>query len=369
MSLLHTESRHSIKVPKKSVQQVLRQLVLSEILDRDFHFVTDDNTIILPLLRKLNSSEIGRVSRIDPRVEFAEERFQRLSRHPRNLEQVLSNRVPEDVIREIPRSLDVVGDIAIFESSRKTASYEKIIADGIMRVQPSVRAVFSKAGKVSGEARVRPLRNLAGEDRTATIHREFGCRFKVDLSKVFFSPRLSTEHRKIAGQVKEGESVVDMFGGVGPFSILIAKKVQDVEVNTIDSNEHAARLIRENARLNKVSEKVHVYMGDAREVVNEKLRRKATRVIMNHPSRSHEFIDAACSALISSGGVIHYYRFADGEDWEEKINTEFENGLLSSGFRAEEILASRQVREVGPRKWQAVIDARVVEARSRRSQL
>src|SRR6266852_2812203 len=136
-----------------------------------------------------------------------------------------------------------------------------------MEVHPNVRAVFAKSGEVSGAERIMPLRYIAGENRTYTVHREHGCSFKVDLSKVFFSPRLSAEHQRIAHLVDKGERVVDMFTGVGPFAILIAKRVGDVRVEAIDANPQAIELVRENLRLNKVESKVHAHLGDARNIV------------------------------------------------------------------------------------------------------
>src|SRR5438552_14740080 len=144
---------------------------------------------------------------------------------------------------------------------------------------------------------------------THTTHKTYGCLFGVDLSKAFFSPRLSTEHQRVVQMVEKGERVVDMFAGVGPFSILIAKKVGDVRVDAIDANPQAVELLQENVRANKVEEKVHVHLGNAREVIRKELTQIASRVIMNHPSASKEFIKAACDALRPSGGVIHYYTF------------------------------------------------------------
>jgi tRNA (guanine37-N1)-methyltransferase len=348
-------------VPKKDGQTILRKLTETELLDHGFRLRTDSESVVIPMIRKLSAPEASRLSRLVPGLKFQENRFEKTTRPLRTLAAALSDHIPPELISEIPRSLDIVGDIAILETMPNLAQYEKVIAQGVMRFQPSVRAVFAKAGVVSGEDRVRPLRHLAGEQRTETIHHEFGCAFKLDLSKVFFSPRLSTEHERVAKQVGRGESVVDMFAGIGPFSVMIAKRQSSVEVNAIDSNDIAVKFIRENVRLNKVSERVHVHEGDAREIVKATLQRKATRVIMNHPSRSNEFLDAACSVLRESGGILHYYRFFGGRDWEAKIKTEFEEEVTRSGCRAVETPKVRQVREVGPMKWQIALDAHVVK--------
>jgi len=153
-----------------------------------------------------------------------------------------------------------------------------------------------------------------------------------------------------------------MFAGVGPFSILIAKTVKNVNVDAIDSNPEAARLIQENARTNKVESNVHVHLGDARTVARQ-LDGRVTRAIMNHPSAAKEFVDAACDALQPSGGVVHYYTFGEGENSEARARSELEKALKSSGNSVGRLLGIRKVREVAPMKWQIGIDAQVIRAR------
>jgi tRNA (guanine37-N1)-methyltransferase len=283
-------------------------------------------------------------------------------RRPRTLEEALGGRMSPVIFSRLPRSFDVVGDITVLELDAELALYETSIAQAIMEVHPNVRAVFAKGGEVSGVERIRPLRHIAGENRTQTIHREHGCLFKVDLSKVFFSPRLSTEHQRVARMVGSGERIVDMFAGVGPFSVLIAKSVGDVRVEMIDVNPEAVELARENVRANKVESRVSVHLGDARDVIRRELTHSASRVIMNHPSASKDFVKAACDALKDSGGIIHYYTFA-GENWKEDSQLEVERGVEASGYVTERVLEVHRVREVAPMKWQVAVDLRVVPSR------
>lgn len=337
----------------------IRILVKAEIIDRHFFVKSDDQTIVLPLVRNPTEMEIDELRKIVPGLSSGIEDFEPRTRHPRSLEEALADDLPSDSLSRLPRSFDVVGDIAILELDPELAAFETRIAEAIMEVHSNVRAVFAKSGEVSGPDRVRPLRYVAGENRTRTFHREHGCLFKVDLSRVFFSPRLSAEHQRVTLLVDEGERVVDMFAGVGPFSILIAKRVGDVRVEAIDANSEAIELIRENARANKVESKVNTHLGDARNIVREELAHTANRVIMNHPSASKDFIGDACSALQASGGVIHYYTFA-GENWEEDSRREIESGVESSGHVMERVLGIHRVREVAPMKWQVSVDVRVV---------
>ena len=331
------------------------------LVDRDFNLKNEEKTLTVPLIRSLQTMESELLQR-ELGAILGEDEFEPRKKSPRTLEDALSGKISLEALKDLPKSFDIVGDISILELAPQLGLYEKTIAQAILEVHSNVKAVFAKAGPVSGAERVRPLRHVAGEERTETVHREFGCVFRVDLSKVFFSPRLSTEHQRVARQVAEGERVVDMFAGVGPFSILIGKTVKNVTVDAIDANPEAARLIQENARTNKVESNVHVHLGDARTVARQ-LDGRATRAIMNHPSAAKEFVDAACDALQPSGGVVHYYTFGEGENSEARARSELEKALKSSGNSVGRMLGIRKVREVAPMKWQIGIDAQVIRAR------
>jgi tRNA (guanine37-N1)-methyltransferase len=351
--------RPSFRVPRSMAETAIKSLVETEILDRNFFVKTEDQTIILPLVRNPTRFEIDELRKLVPNASSGTEDFEPRTRGPRTLEEALADRVPPSLLSSLPRSFDVVGDIAVLELDPDLDTYETSIAQAVMEVHPNVRAVFAKSGEVSGAERIRPLRYIAGENRTQTIHKEHGCFFKIDLSKVFFSPRLSTEHLRVAQLVDNGERVVDMFAGVGPFSILIAKRVGNVRVEAIDANPQAIELVRENARANKVESKVHAHLGDARDIIRENLTHGASRVIMNHPSASKDFIKAACDALRPTGGVIHYYTFA-GSNWEPDSRNEIEQGVEAFRYLAERVLGIHRVREVAPMRWQVAVDLRVV---------
>jgi tRNA (guanine37-N1)-methyltransferase len=291
-----------------------------------------------------------------------EERFPFRSGAIGSLEEVLAKRLPSNIVPLVSKSFDVIGDIAIIELSTAAEPFEKSIGEALMKVHKNVKAVYSKAGPITDNQRLRPLRHVIGASRTDTIHKELGCRFKIDISKVFFSPRLSTEHSRVAEQVRLGECVVDMFAGVGPFSILIAKRLEDVKVHAIDANPEAAKLIAENARMNKVQDRITVWSDDARVVVKDNLLGKATRVIMNHPSEAKDFLGPACEALRRDGGIVHYYTFAEGAQSEFEARTELTRGLTDPGWKVDKFLATRKVRGVAPMKWQVALDAKLMPA-------
>ena len=344
---------------RASGQDAIRILSQRHLIDHGYRIESSENHVFIPLSRKLSQTETTDLGTRLGAIQQRDRVFPKRSRPSKTLRAALANKIPETLLASLPSSYDIIGDIAVLELSSKVSQYETVVADGIREVNRNVSVVLARKGSVSGQERVLPTRLIAGEDRTITVHKESGCRFKVDISKAYFSPRLSREHERVAGLVEEGEVVTDLFAGVGPFSIIIAKRLKEVEVNAVDANPYAVDLIRENLTLNNVGSRIRVWLGDARRVVETDLHGKASRVIMNHPSAAHEFVDVACKALRKDGGIIHYYTFASGSDCETKAVNELEEALEKSNWRAKWLVEARRVREVSPMKWQIAVDAPV----------
>jgi tRNA (guanine37-N1)-methyltransferase len=123
----------------------------------------------------------------------------------------------------LPGSYDVIGDVAVLRVPDHLASQKRRVAEAVMEAHRRVKAVFCQVGGVNGEFRLRGLVWVLGEERKATVHKESGCLFKVDLGKCYFSPRLSFERLRVVRSSQPDEVVVNMFAGVGCFSILMAK--------------------------------------------------------------------------------------------------------------------------------------------------
>jgi len=352
----------SVSVRKKQGEKAIQLLTRLKLLNRNLAPQKIDDELHLPLSRAPQPQERRQLDRSLGKLSLSQEKFPSRSQTIGSLEEALARQVPSSIIPLVSKSFDVIGDIAIIELSLKAEPFEKSIAEALMKVHKNVKTVYSKSGPITDNLRLRPIHHVLGENRTQTIHKELGCRFKVDISKAFFSPRLSSEHWRVAEQVRPGECVVDMFAGVGPFSVLIAKRLDDVQVHAIDANPEAAKLIVENARMNKVQDRIKVWSGDARVVVGKNLRGIAVRVIMNHPSQAREFLEPACEALGRDGGIVHYYTFAEGADSESKARKELTGALDNSRWRIEKIMATRKVRGVAPMKWQLALDAKLAPA-------
>ena len=207
---------------------------------------------------------------------------------------------------------------------------------------------------------MRDLEFVAGENRTITEHREHGCRFKVDVAKTYFSPRLSTERLRIASMVGERETIVNMFAGVGTFSILMTKINKTCKVYSIDSNIVAVELCEVNARLNRVQDRVISIYGDSAKVIKGTLVGQADRVLMPLPERAKEFVESAVLAL-KKKGVVHYFTHIKADSKKASQELALQNVHNAFSKYNHNVQKIRVVREVGPRIYQIVADISVRE--------
>jgi len=274
---------------------------------------------------------------------------------------LLEGKFKPEELELIYKSYDIIGDIAIIRVPKKLEHQSRIIAEAIMQFHKNVKAVWHQVGAVGGEFRLRKLVHVAGEKRTTTAYREYGCIFKVDLEKCYFSPRLSFERMRIAQLVRPNEIAVNMFAGVGSFSIAIAEHSQAEKIYSIDVNPAAFQYMWENVLLNKVLNQVIPLEGDAKTIITEKLRGTADRVLMPLPEKAYEYLDIAVAALKPKGGWVHYYDFEHArkdEDPIEKMKAKVSKklSLMNATFA---IPFSRLVRATGPRWYQVVLDIEI----------
>ena len=248
----------------------------------------------------------------------------------------------------------MVGDIAIVRLPQLSAAEKRRLARALAKEVRNVKCVYEQEGGIEGEFRLRRLKHLAGEKRTLTLHRENGCVFRVDVARCYFSPRLSTERLTIAGQVASRERVLNMFAGVGPFSIPIAKTA-GARVTSCEINEYACDLHEENDGLNRVQDRIRVVRGDAAELP-EREKSRFDRVLMPHPSQADKFLPTAL-AMAKKRAIIHYYRHVLGESEDEASTRLVEelSAMVPAGTR----IKTRRVREVGPRWLEMAADLRL----------
>ncbi len=272
----------------------------------------------------------------------------------RALEGILTDQESEELFS----AFDQIGDIIVIRIPDSLLSKKKVIGETLLKEVSTAKSVLYQSSDVSGDFRTRSLELLAGEDKTETEYKEFGCRFFVDVEKAFFSPRLSTERERIADVIRDGDTVINMFGGVGMFSILAAKN-KKCTVYNIDINPVASQLCEKNISLNKLVGEVISLNGDAAQIVNDQLKEKGDRTLMLLPERSDEFLESAILAT-KNGGIIHYYSHIHADKKQDAPKLSEEHYLKVTNVKSE-ILGSKIVRAIGPRYYQTVVDVKIIK--------
>ncbi len=279
----------------------------------------------------------------------------------KRLREKLSSDLPSQDLDQIYNSFDIVGDIAIIKMRNGNNSNAKAVASKIMSMHRGVKSVFVQDSPILGAFRVRALRLVAGENKTITKYRESGCVFEVDIEKCYFSPRLLHERSRIAGLVKHDETIVNMFAGVGCFSIIIARTLDRTKIFSIDVNPVAIKFMEKNIRLNRVFGKVIPMFGDSKEIMKTNLQGRADRVLMPLPEKALEYLPYAVYSLKKQGGWIHYYDFqhsVGNENPTEKTRLKVAEKLDSLGV-GYVFPFSRVVRRTGPNWYQTVLDIHI----------
>ncbi|MFA4955498.1 MAG: class I SAM-dependent methyltransferase family protein [Candidatus Methanoperedens sp.] len=314
-----------IRVQRREGESIRKKLIEMGVLNKDLKIRSSGEDLLIPVLTPM-------------------EGFSKLEI---DIFEVLEYESP---LSQAPGAYELIGDIAIIDQ------HEDNVMDlaKVLLQHKNIKTVFQATSAVSGEYRTRELVFIAGAKKSETIYRENGCRYLLDVTSVYFTPRLSTERMRIAGQVTDGENVIDMFAGIGPFSILIAKRFPLSHVIAIDKNPVAIKYLRENARLNKINN-IEIKEGDSREEVAGIS--DADHIIMNLPHSAMEFIDAALG-IIKRGGIIHFYAISHEDDLFEGIFKNIEEHARIAGLRVTS-LENRIVRPYAPYQYNVCIDFRV----------
>ena len=267
-------------------------------------------------------------------------------------------------------SYDLVGNIAIVKFPREFKKKEKKkFGEKLLKQHKNVKTVLEKSGKFSGRLRTLKTRYVAGEKNKEVLYKENGCVFRFNVDTCYFSPRLSTEREEIAKQVKRGEKVLVMFGGVGFYGIVIGKNSKigkNGKIVSVELSRECNKYALENAKRNKVS--IEIVRGDVRKKVpflklsaNSRGGRdsKFDRIVMPRPNLKDSFLDVAFSA-IKKGGVIHYYGFYHEMEFKAGVLEELIDFEARKAKKKVKILGVKRAGDIAPYKYRYRIDLKVL---------
>jgi tRNA (guanine37-N1)-methyltransferase len=264
-------------------------------------------------------------------------------------------------LAHLTKGVDVVGDIAILKLAAEFQDQRHRIAESLLDLAPYLRVVLGQTGPVESQFRTRKFEWLSGEHRTETVHREFGCQYKVNVQTTYFSPRLSHERKRIADLVTAGECVVNFFAGVGSFSIMIAKHSHPSRIYSLDINPSAVRYHAINNVLNGVRETIDLICGDANQIASASFVGRADRVLLPLPELASESLPTAKRALKNEHGMVHCYVFVESDRRSEAGRQALSKlkPVLQRVGAMEENTESHVVRSVGPCRYQVCLDVQI----------
>ncbi|MFX1250596.1 MAG: class I SAM-dependent methyltransferase family protein [Promethearchaeota archaeon] len=334
----------AIVVPKQKAEAARRFLLSHNLLRLDLRIKVQDDLIFLPIQNRDQS--------ILEEYSIVQTSFEVFKPKPKLHDLVLESLGEEKLPLQSFYSLDVIGTVGILKIAPQFLTRAKIIAETIKR-HSQCQHIFLKRGAVEGSYRLPNLVLIAGNKQTeyTTVHREYGLKIYVDILKTYFNPRLGTEHNRIASLVSSHEHVADLFTGVGPFALHIAKNAP-TKIYAVDINLRAIECLQKSIKLNKKRLKGEIIpiCGEAQ---NQNFK-NIDRVIMNLPGSALTFLKFIIKYLADSA-FIHLYHFD-----KDRINVQdqFIKIVENQEYKVSQ-LKCRILRDVAPYVHQLIVDAQV----------
>ena len=239
----------------------------------------------------------------------------------------------------------VIGDILVIKGDIENP--EKLLET------PGVNRIV-KLGRISGLKREPDVEMIIGEG-TETIHRENKCSFKLDVSRIMWSKGNTTERKRMSTIAKQGETIVDMFAGIGYFSIPMAVHSKPAKIYSIEINPISYGYLCENVHLNKVEGILEPILGDCREIAPRKI---ADRVLMGYIGNTNEYLDVAMDVL-KEGGIIHYHESVPDKLKFTRPVDRINEAAVAADREMVEIVNKRIIKPYSPGVYHVVVDAKI----------
>ncbi len=339
-----------IRVPIEKGEEARLEVLTADLLDNTRKIrklqTWEDSFLEIPVIEAAgeNVGDFPVVEQEDP--EFLEK--------PGTLKECLKNSLSKIELAYVPSGWQILGDIIIISIPEVLEDNKKKVAEALLSMYPKCKSVIRDFG-IEGQFR-QPKRQLLLGSGTETIHKEHGCFFKQDVTKVMYS-KGNLEERKRMSRLGKGEVVVDMFAGIGYFSIPMAVHSRPRKIISIEINPESFAYLKENIRLNRVEDIITPVCGDCSKFTPEGT---ADRVLMGYVGTTHYYLEPAIKALKNSGGILHYHETVPENLAKTRPQDRIKKAAESLGKKVE-ILETRRIKKYSPGVLHVVVDARVFE--------
>lgn len=270
----------------------------------------------------------------------------------------LENKLSEEELSKLPKGYQIVGNILLIKLNKELLENRELIGETITQILPYIHTVCL-IKEIRSAIRRPKIEVIAGCKRTQTLNKEHGCKFLLDVSDIMWSQGNKNEKMRLVKIVKPKETIVDMFAGIGYFSIILAKYCKPNKIYAIDVNPKAIEYLRKNVWLNDVENKIDILQGDCRKFTKI-LGNTADRIIMGYLFKTEKFLPYAIK-IAKNKAFIHFHRTVK----EEEID-KIKEKLIIIGNKNRvkvEILKIKRVKSYAPKIWHVVYDLKVVKNR------
>ncbi len=319
----------------EEAESVRQKLLLEDALDKTRKLVRKESFVEIPI--KFDIKGFTLVEQEAPSLYIPK----------KTLSDILD--IPESEKKLLPSGWQVLGDIVIVTLKKELEHRKAEIGDALLSLYPGCRTVLLDRG-ITGLMR-QPTREIIAGENTETIHKENGCLFKLDAMRIMFSQGNLAEKKRMS-RLGKGEVVVDMFAGIGYFSIPMAVHSKPWKIFAVEINPEAFVYLKENIRLNKIGAIIEPVAGDCAKVTPRGI---ADRVLMGYLD-AHLYLEQGICALLP-GGILHYHEAVP----EAVESRPVERIIEASGKlgRSAEIIGVRRIKKYSPGVWHVVVDARI----------
>jgi tRNA wybutosine-synthesizing protein 2 len=338
-----------ISVPRRRAEELREKLASVRLVDKSKAILERDDCILIPLLSAPQPGIAEEYGAVLIELDFPERKAPKVD-PIESIRRVA--RVPAELKTALPDKWELLGGVVILRLGGELEPFLKEVGEAYARVLKS-KCVLREFGAITGEYREPATEVLYGTD-SETTHVENHIKFKLDAAKTMFSSGNEEERLRMATVKCDGETVIDMFAGIGYFSIPLAVYQKPAKVIACEINPVAYKYLEENVILNKVEGVVTPLLGDNRDIPGESV---ADRIIMGYVKTTHEFLPTAVR-LIKNGGTIHYHETCPNELLPERPVQRLREAVLGGSVQ---VLRSKEIKSYAPGVSHVVVDARVLK--------
>lgn len=338
----------AIRIPPEKGEEIREKAVAGKFLDttRKIRKVQNEKGTFLEIpVTEAAGETVGGFPVI-------EQEYLEFLKPPLSLKECLKGSLSETELAHVPSGWHVLGDIIIISIPYVLDEKKYLIAKTLLSIYPKCRSVVRDFG-IEGQLR-QPKRELLLGSGTETVHKEHGCFFKQDVTKVMYS-KGNLEERKRMSRLGRREVVVDMFAGIGYFSIPMAVHARPEKIISIEINPESFAYLKENIRLNHVEDIITPVLGDSTQAAPEG---EADRVIMGYVGTTHHYLEAAIKTLKKNGGILHYHETVPESLAKTRPEERIKNAVESLGKKVE-VIEIRRIKKYSPGVLHVVVDARI----------